>query len=391
MKALGGVKVLDFTENLAGNLTTMYLASFGAEVIKVEKPNEGNKSRKWKPQKAGKSLYFNYLNSGKKSMTLDINKREEIEILKQIIEKVDIICESYGPGVMESLGLGYDDVIKINPKIIYASYSYFGHTGPYKNKVGSSCVAQALGVSMDMTGTVNSYPIKAGVAMGEYYGAGYLATGITLALINKQINGKGQKIDVSLLDSLFSIIEAAPATYSMSGEIQTRKGNFDPACAPYDTFKTNDGFVAIGVANEEQWKNLCKHVIYMPELIDDPRFSTNEGRCDDYLNKLRPIVESYTVTTSKYDIEKRCRAVGIPSGEVLDVPGIVTHPHIVENDFMVEIVDNEVGKTKVPKLPIELSDTPIILDSCAPELGKDTDDILNEFGINKEYMESAKN
>ncbi len=390
MRSFEGIKVLDLTENLSGNLTTMYLANFGAEVIKVEKPTSGDKSRNWQPQKEGKSLYFAYLNRGKKSITIDIHQQEGIDVLKKLITDVDVICESLGAEFMEKNGLGYEHVQSLNPKIIYASQSYFGHTGPYKKRPGSSCSTQALGVTMDMTGVYGGPPIKSGPSMGEHYTAGYLASGIMLALINKQLTGEGQKVDVSLLDSLFSTIEAASAAYSLLEEIQTRKGNFDPACAPYDTFETNDGFVAIGVANELQWQNLCKHVINMPELIEHPVYYENEGRCKDYLHNLRPILAEYLLTCSKYDIERLCREVGIPSGEVLDVPSIVDHPHIVDNGFLTEMNDKEVGKVKIPTLPIALSETPAILNESAPLLGENTDEVLSGFGFSKETISELK-
>ncbi len=381
MRPLKGVKVLDLTDNLAGNLTTMYLANFGAEVVKVEQPIIGDKSRIWEPIKHNKSVYHAYLNRGKKSVTLDLERPEGLEILKKLIEKYDVICESFGDEIMIKKGLDYSQIQKINPKIVYASQSYFGHTGPYKSRPGSSCSAQAIGVTMDMTGVDGGPPIKAGPAMGEHYAAGYLASGIMLALIHKKATDEGQKVDVALLDSLFSTIEAASAAYSMLGEVQTRKGNFDPACAPYDTFETKDGYVAIGVANELQWQNFCKHVIEKPELIEHPVYYCNEGRCKDYLYNLRPILADDIIKYSKYDIEKKCREVGIPSGEVLDIPSIIEHPHVSENDFLTELCDEELGDLRIPKLPIDLSETPGIFNECAPSLGQHTDDVLKQEAL----------
>lgn len=390
MKPLDGVRVIDFTENLAGSLTTMYLASFGAEVIKIENPEEGAKTRKYQPLKDDKSLYFAYLSKGMKSLGIDISKEESKDIIEKLIKKSDVICESNEPGYMEKFGLAYEDVKKLNPEIIYASQSYYGQTGPMKNIPGSSCTAQAYGVSMDMTGVDGGEPIKAGPPMGEHYSAGYMASGIVMALIRKKIDGYGQKIDVSLLDSLFSTIEAAAAAYSMNGEIQTRKGNFDPACAPYDTFQTNDGFVSVGVASEIQWKNFATHVVNMPELVTHPVYSTNTGRCQDYLNNLRPILAEYIMKCSKYDIERLCRDYGIPSAEVMDIDGMIEHPHISENDFLCEFDNKNTGKFIYPSLPISLSDTPAVMENDIPSLGENTEDILKEIGYDNADIESFK-
>ncbi|MGV8982215.1 CaiB/BaiF CoA transferase family protein [Clostridium sp.] len=380
MKPLKGLKVLDFTEKLTGNLTTMYLSSYGAEVIKVERPNVGDPVRLWKPIKNGKSVYFEYLNRGKKSLEIDINTENGCSIIKKLVKQCDVVCESFHPEFMDSIGLGYNSLKKINPKIIYASCSYFGNSGPYKNKPGTSTIVQSLGVSMDMTGRLGEYPIKSGPSIVEHYSAGYLATGIMLALINRNITGEGQKVDISLLDSVFSIIEAAPAAYSLIGEIHTRKGNFDPACAPYDTFKTNDGYVAVGVATEGQWSKFCE-AINMTNLIEDPRFKYNEGRCDDYTNKLRPILEGCTLKHSKYEIEDECKKRGIPCSAVLDIEEIINHPQIADNNFMFEMESKKIGRIKVPSLPMKLSTESDEHNSSAPELGENTKEILSDLEL----------
>lgn len=389
MKPLKGIKVLDFTEKLAGNLATMYLTNYGAEIIKIEKPEVGDPVRKWEPMKNGTSIYFQYLNRGKKSVDIDINTDKGKAIIKKLVEDCDVVCENFEPGFMDEIGLGYENLKKINPKIIFASYSYFGNSGPYKNRPATSAITQALGVSMDMTGTVGSYPIKTGPSVGEHYSAVYLATGIMLSLINRKSTGEGQKVDIALLDSIFSILEAAPAAYSSIGEIQTRKGNFDPACAPYDTFETNDGYVAIGVATEGQWVNLC-HALEMPELLEDPRFKDVQGRCDDYLNKLRPIIEEYTLKHSKFTIEDNCRKVNIPCGTVLNVEQSINSEQIVENNFMFEMEDEKIGKIKMPSIPLELSDATERLEDKAPSLGENTVEVLSEIGfLNNEKQETV--
>lgn len=390
MKVLEGLRVLDLSNKLASNLATMYLANFGAEVIKVEKPDGGDETRKWFPIRNGESLYFNYLNNGKKSITLDITSKEGKEIFKELVKGCNVVVENFEPGYMDEIGLGFEDLKSKNPNIIYAAYSFFGQNGPDKNKPGSSLVAQAKGVAMDMTGVIGEDPIKPEPSVAEHYAAGNIATGIVLALINKKLSGGGQKIDISLVDSIFNTIEAAPVAYSTIGEIHTRKGNYDPSCAPYDTFKTNDGFVAIGVATEVQWRKLCD-ALDLVDLKSDPRFLTNEGRVDDYLNKLRPLVEKETLRLSKKTIEDKCRVVGVPCSAVFDIGEITDHPIMEQNKFIIEVQSEKLGKIRRPNLDICLSNTPAEIYSDAPELGSNTEKILSEIGLNMDYITNLKN
>lgn len=224
MKALENIKILDLSEKLTVSLATMYLSGYGAEVTKIEKPNGGDSARKWEPRKAEESIYFNYLNGGKKSVTLDITTKEGTEILKKLVPMYDVVCVGTEAGYMDSLGLGYEDMKALKEDIIYAAYSYYGETGPYKNKPSSSLTVQAKGVAMDMTGVHGDYPVQAAPSIAEHYSAAYFATGIVMALVDRNIRGIGQKVDIALLDSIYSCIEAAPAAYSTVGEIHKRKG-----------------------------------------------------------------------------------------------------------------------------------------------------------------------
>ena len=210
MKALENVKILDLSEKLTVSLATMYLSGYGAEVTKVEQPGVGDRARGWTPIKDEESIYFNYLNSGKKSLSLDITTKEGAEIFKKLVPLFDVVCVGKEAGYMESLGLGYEDLKAIKEDIIYAAYSYYGETGPYKNKPASSLTAQAKGVAMDMTGVHEQYPVQSAPSIAEHYSAAYIATGIVMALIDKNIRGIGQKVDIALLDSIYSCIEAAP-------------------------------------------------------------------------------------------------------------------------------------------------------------------------------------
>ena len=382
MLPLEELKILDLSSGLTCNLAMMYLTSFGAEVTKLEKPGTGDKVRQWKPEKDGKSIYFYYLNRGKKSLTLDVEKEEGREILKKIISYYDVICVDFEPNQIEAMGFNYESLKLIKPDIIYAACTPFGLKGPLKNKPASSLVVQALGVAMDMTGVINEYPVSSAPSIMEHYAAGYLATGIMLAAIDKKQRGIGQVVDISLQDAIFSCIEAAPAAWSTVQELHTRKGNFDPSCAPYDTFETCDGYVAVGCATQLQWEKFCD-VLGFDDLKTDKRFSDNEGRRTDYLDVLRPLVAERLLTMEKLDVEKKCREQGIPCCAVLNVQEITDMPNTMENGFM-EVKDtDDMGVIRFPALPFVLSDTSSVVYTHAPELGEHTEEILKLVGMNE--------
>lgn len=387
MKALDDVKILDLSEKLTCSLATMYLKNFGAEVTKVENPKSGDGARAWQPVKEDKSIYFNYLNGGKRSITLDITTPQGKEIFKKMVSVYDVVCVSYEPGYMESIGLGYEDLKKINPCLIYASVTYFGEEGPMKNKAGSSLVSQARGVAMDMTGVIDEYPIQSAPSIAEHYSAGYLASGIVMALVDKAERGIGQKVDISLQDAIYSCIEAAPAAYSTVEEIHTRKGNFDPSCAPYDTFETSDGYVSVGCATQVQWERFCD-ALGFEDTKNDPRFLDNEGRRTDYLFVLRPILAEKIIKMSKLYVEEKCRSLGIPCGAVMDIAEITDMPNTKENNFITTVESKKLGKLVYPSLAFELSETPSEIFPDAPDLGEHTAEILKEFGFDSQQMDN---
>lgn len=385
MLPLENIKILDLSSGLTCNLAMMYLTSFGAKVTKLEKPGEGDRVRQWEPQKNGKSIYFHYLNSGKKSLTLDIEKEEGREILKELLPYYDVVCVNFAPEQLETMGLDYESLKSIKPDVIYASCTPFGLKGPLKNKPASSLVVQALGVAMDMTGVINEYPVSSAPSITEHYAAGYLATGIVLAAIDKTQRGIGQIVDISLQDAIFSCIEAAPAAWSTVEELHTRKGNFDPSCAPYDTFQTCDGYVAVGCATQLQWEKFCD-VLKFDDLKRDARFKDNEGRRFDYLNILRPLVAERILKMEKLVVESKCRDQGIPCCAVLNIQEITDMPNTIENGFMVKEDTEDMGEIHFPALPFVLSDTSSVIHTHAPELGENTEEILKFIGMTEKEI-----
>ncbi len=380
MKVLEGIKVVDFTQAHAGSLCTMILADFGAEVIKIERPGVGDLARYWSPFKNDSSGYYAYLNRGKKSISVNGATDEGRQILLDLIKDADIVTENFKYGSMERMGLGYDKIKEVNPEIIYASLNGYGQTGPMKNKIGLDLQLQAGSGLMDRTGFADGAPTKAGPAMGDQLSGTYMATAIMLALIAKKKTGKGQKIDIAILDCLYSILEAAPATYCMYGYVPDRVGNSYPSISPYDTVKTKDGYVAIGISTDGQWMKFCD-ALGMDDLKAEEKYRTNESRGDNYETGLKQAIEAVTSTMSKFDIEEILRNKRLACGAVYTVPEAMATEQIKEREMLVPVYDEGIGEEiRIPGTVIKMSGTPGVVKEGAPILGKHTTEYLKKLG-----------
>lgn len=385
MKPLNGVKVIDFTQAHAGSLATMILADFGAEVIKIERAGVGDLARYWEPMKDGNSAYYTYLNRGKKSISLNASKEEGKEILLKLIKDADVVCENFKYGSMERMGLTYDVIKEQNPGIIYASLNGFGQTGPFKNTIGLDLQLQAMSGLMDRTGFPDGPPTKVGAAMGDQLSGTYMAAAINLALIHKKKTGEGQKIDIAILDSLFSILEGAPITYCLKGEVPLRVGNSYPSISPYDAFKTNDGYVAIGISTDGQWQKFCA-ALGMDDLAKDERYKTNEVRGDNYETGLKQAIENVTSKMSKFEIEKKLRDARLACGAVCTVTEAMETDQVKERELLVEVEDKALGKIAIPGTVIKMSKTPGSVTMGAPLMGEHTKFYLEKLGYGDDQI-----
>lgn len=387
MKLLEGIKVVDFTQAHAGSLCTMLLADFGAEIIKIERPGVGDLARYWAPFKNDSSGYYGFLNRGKNSISVDGSSDEGREILFKLIKDADVVTENFKYGSMERMGLSYDKIKEINPEIIYASLNGYGQTGPMKNEIGLDLQLQAGSGMMDRTGFPDGEPTKAGPALGDHVSGTYMATAIMLALIAKKKTGKGQKIDIAILDSLFSMLEAAPVTYCMRGEVPPRVGNAYPSISPYDTFKTKDGYVAIGISTDGQWMKFCD-ALGMADLKADERYKTNESRGDNYESGLKQAIEAVTSKMSKFEIEKILRDARLACGAVYTVSEAMATEQIKDRDMLVKVYDEGIGEDIIiPGTVIKMSETPGGISAGAPKLGRDTAKYLKSLGYTDEQLE----
>ncbi len=386
MKLLEGIKVVDFTQAHAGSLCTMILADFGAEVIKIERPGVGDLARYWGPFKNDSSGYYAYLNRGKKSIAVNGGTEEGKKILLDLIKDADVVTENFKYGSMERMGLGYDVLKEVNPELIYASLNGYGQTGPMKEKIGLDLQLQAGSGLMDRTGFPGGAPTKGGPAMGDHLSGTYMANAIMLALIEKEKSGKGQKIDIAIYDCLYSVLEGNPVTVSMTGTIGDRMGNSDPTAAPYDTFQTNDGYVAVGVSTDRQWEKFCD-AMGMDDLKNDERYKKNGDRVKLYYEGLRDTIEERTKTMSKFDIEQKLWDVHVSCGAVYTVTEAMATEQVKARNMLVEVEDEGIGeKVGIPGTIIKFSETPGGVQGSAPLMGRDTAAYLAQLGYSEADM-----
>lgn len=376
--ALSGVTVVDLTRVLAGPYCSMMLADMGADVIKVELPGKGDDSRAHYPQINGESAYYMNLNRNKRSITLNLKTEEGKELLRKMVKKADIILENYRPGVMEKLGLGYEELKKVNPGIIYGCVSGFGHYGPYSQRPGYDIIGQAMGGLMSTTGWPGGDPTRSGTAMSDVMGGISLAVGVLAAYICKERTGEGQMVDVSLVDSIVSSLEIINQIYLVTGRIPSRIGNRYEASYPYDSFHTRDGMLVIGAGNDKLFHLLCE-LMEQPELEGDPRFYTNVKRVEHHA-ELKPIIEAWL---AHYDTETAVHMIldaGVPAGPIYDIDQVTKDPHIAgAREMFVEMEHPVAGKMKITGNQVKFSSTPVTFRAPAPLLGQHTDEILKEF------------
>lgn len=378
MLALEGIKVLDLTRVLSGPYCAMMMADMGADVMKIEPPGLGDDSRAFGPYVNGESAYYMSLNRNKRSMVLDFKNPKHKEVFLEMVKEADIVIENYRPGTMEKLGLGYKEVLsKINPRLIYLEISGFGATGPYMKKPAYDVVVQAMGGIMSITGADGGEPTRVGASIGDV-AAGIFGYGAAMtALYTRTITGKGQAIDVSMLDCQVAMLENAISRYQTTGIAPGPIGNRHPSITPFVDFKAKDGKVIVGVANQKLWK-LYTDLIGRPDLFDDPRFATNLDRTNNVealFEQLRPEMEKRTVDEWIAALEEK----GIPCAPINDMARICNDPQVKAREMLVELEHPVAGKMQVPGIPMKFSETPGAIRTAAPLLNHDIYEILNDL------------
>lgn len=376
--ALSAITVLDLTRVLAGPYSSMLLADMGANVIKLEVPGQGDESRSYMPHVKGESAYYMNLNRNKRSLTLNLKTQDGKDVFKELVKKVDILLENFRPGTMEKLGLGWETLKKINPALIYGCVSGFGHYGPYKDRAGYDIIGQAMGGLMSTTGWPDGGPTRTGTAIADVLGGLNVTVGMLAALQHRHQTGKGQKVDVALVDSVVSSLEIINQIYLSSGRLPTRIGNRYEASYPYDSFKAKDGELVIGCGNNKLF-GLLIGFMGQPELLEDERFSQNPLRVQNHA-QLKPIIEKWLSNLTVDEAVEGLLKAGVPVGPINNIAQVVADPHIAgAREMFVEVEHPVVGRMKIAGNQIKFSETPVSINKAAPLLGADTDEILDEL------------
>ena len=386
-RLLEGIRIIDFSTGRFGGYATMLLADFGADVIKVENiKTNGDVLRERAPKNDNGSASHAYFNRGKKSVCLDYQSSEGKKIVYELVRNADVVVDSFAAGYMEKLGYGYDELTKVNPKIVVASNTAFGKTGELSYTSGSDIAAQAASGLMDITHHDNMPPSVHGSRIAQQFGNLFFAMSIIGAILARDETGEGQQIDVSACDCMITALEIALFAEKCTGVIFENEGNASRAIAPYDTFRVKDGYVSTAVSRNAQWEKFC-NVMGFPQYIYDPRFNTNETRGKNYTSLLRPIIDDSFKDMTRQEIEDKLRPLNIPSGPNLTVEEAIHSDQIVHRNMVVEMSDKTVGRIKMPGKAIKMSDVSDIPVVSAPLLGEHTKELLQAEGYNEEQLQ----
>ena len=387
--ALEGVKVLDLTQLMAGPYCTMMLADMGADVVKVEKPNGGDDTRRMGPPFIeGESAAFLGINRNKRSIVIDLRSDAGRELAQRMALKSDILVQNFRPGALERMGLGYEQVREINPAIVYCTISGFGATGPYARRGGFDLVAQGMSGLMSVTGHPDGPPAKVGVPICDLNAGMFGAIGILTAYINRLRTGQGQHVDTSLLEGGIAYTFWESAMYFATGDIPEPKGSAHRLTAPYQAFETSDGYVNIGAANQANWERLCT-AIGRDELATDPRFVEPRDR----MNNLDELVSTLEVTFAQQSSDHWLEildAAGVPVGPINDLAQVYSDPQVRAREMMVETDHPVAGRVKNIGIPIKLSETPGRFQRPAPTLGQHTDEVLSDLGCSDDEIDKLR-
>jgi crotonobetainyl-CoA:carnitine CoA-transferase CaiB-like acyl-CoA transferase len=381
---LSHIKVLDLSRVLAGPWAGQNLADLGAEVIKVERPKAGDDSRAfgppWVKDREGRdtkdSAYFTSANRGKKSITVNISMPAGQEIVRALTQRSDVLIENYKYGDLARYGLGYDDLAKINPRLIYCSVTGFGHTGPYRERPGYDFMIQGMGGMMSVTGEAQGEPMRAGVPVADIITGMYASIAICAALAHRAESGKGQHLDLALLDSQIALLAYQNTNYFATGRSPARIGNLHPNIVPYQPFRTADGEVIIACGNDNLYRKFCE-AAGCAELAADARFATNGKRVENRAELTR-LLQAVFAKRSTRDWLELLEAAGVPNGPINNVAQVFEEPQVKARGVRVELDHPVAGKLPSVASPMRFSGTPLEHRLAPPVLGEHTEEILRE-------------
>ncbi|MFJ9496587.1 CaiB/BaiF CoA transferase family protein [Brevibacillus centrosporus] len=386
MQALDHIRVLDLSRTLAGPFCTMLLGDMGADIIKVEQPDVGDETRRFTPPTwDGISSYYLASNRNKRSITVDLKTEEGREIIYELAKTADILVENFRTGALDQMGLGYEQIRQINPKLIYCSVSGFGRTGPEKNRAGYDLLLQGYGGLMSITGEEGRAPVKVGTSLVDMNAGMFAVYGILSALIARERTGKGQFIDVSLLDGQVVLLNYLATSYFATGRASGRLGSAHPSIVPYQAFPAKDGDFILAIANNSLWEQACR-ALGWEDLREDPRFQTNDDRVA-HRDLLVAIISARIAEMDRQEIIHKLDQAGVPAGPIHTVDQVLNHPQVLAREMVLEVEHPIVKDLKMPGFPVKLSDTPAQVHRHPPLLGEHTEEILLEMGFLPEQIE----
>jgi crotonobetainyl-CoA:carnitine CoA-transferase CaiB-like acyl-CoA transferase len=387
MKPLEGLRVIDLTQAMAAPYCTMNLADMGADVIKVEPPG-GEETRRGSVQKQGHSGSFNAINRNKRSLTVDLKKPQGVEIIHRLARTADVFVQNYRPGAAKRLGVGWDDLHALNPRLIYCSISGFGSTGPYAARGGYDLIAQGMSGIISVTGEEDGRPAKAGVPLSDLAGGLFGAYGILCALEHRQHTGAGQFVDTSLLEAAMALTVWESTEYWSTGRTPKALGSAHRLAAPYQALRASDGWFTVGANNDKLFDALCR-ALARPDLAGDARFRTGASRLENR-RVLAGEIEQTTVKEPRAHWLARLDAAGVPSGPINTYPEALEDPHTLARSMVVDLQHPGAGPIKNLGVPVKLSDTPGAVDRPAPLLGEHNDTILAELGYGETERQALR-
>ncbi len=380
---LTGLKVLDLTRILSGPFCTMTLADFGADVIKVE-PQRGDDLRRIGIMGDCENPYFVNMNRNKRSISIDLRADQGKEIIRRLVKTADVLVENFRPGIMERMGLGYEDLKKINPMLIYAGISGFGKTGPYKDRPAFDFIAQAMSGFMSINGSEDMEPIRAGIPLTDTIAGLYAAFGILAALRRREQTGQGEEVQTAMVDGLISMLGFASSAYFATDKLPPRTGNDHMVVSPYGVFQTSDRPIAVAPSTEKTWLALCK-VLDVEYLITDPKFDTNEKRREKR-REINRILNEKTRALPRAEWIKRFNKAGVPCGPINNLEEVFSDPQVLHQEMVLES-SQPTGPVKMTGFPVKLTEAPARLRRPSPQQGEHTREILKETGYGPHEIE----
>ncbi|WP_017613188.1 CaiB/BaiF CoA transferase family protein [Nocardiopsis salina] len=386
MKPLEGFRVLDLTRYLSGPYCTMVLAELGADVIKVEAPTTGDDSRRLGPKVNGESYPFAMPNRSKRSIALDLKGRSGHAAFLRMVEEADLVIENFRPGVVDRLGISYGDLTKVRPDLLYCSISGWGQSGPYRDRPGFDIMAQGASGFMRMTGHPDGRPAKVGIAVNDIAAGATAIYSIMAAELSRRSTGKGDYIDVSLLESGLAWTVWESGAYFGSGEVPTATGTRHRRSTPYQAYATNDGYVTIGANNERLWKRLVSDVLERPEWLEDDRFATLSARME-HIDELQDAIEAITTTAGTRHWMDLLDQAGVPGGPVLTYDEALADPHVRARGLIAEVEHPVIGPMRTIAPPTKFGEIDFSIVSAAPLLGQHSREVLAESGLSEEEIQ----